>query len=253
MRRCRLILSLVAVLVLPPAGAVAQANPFADLGLPELKIKLTDAGSAYELRLDGVPTKTPAGRYQVSSTNDVREPIGPIDDPQPVELAVTFLQLPEDMTVEDFTALFAGPTPSEDSFAFLYETYLAGGPGALQGETTQGVINLIPGDYAVATYGLAAKAMTVTDGDVASPGAREIAASATIIETGTSGSFAFEVTSLTPGPGVLEIRNDSDQPHLVFGIRSEAPITGDEVLTILMEERARAAARRPRLILRQRC
>src|SRR5215217_7865156 len=249
MRRLSLFLSLFAVLVLAPIGASAQAEPFADLGLPELTSTLTDTA------LEGVPAETPAGRYQVTFTNNVTGTGDPFQDTWSVE----FVQLPEGMTVDDLTALFTGPpegkggsgspeaqagdaaaegspAAGEDPFAFLYETHLAGGPGALQGETTQGVIDLIPGDYAVATFGLAATAMTVTESDTASPEAGEIESTATITETGTSGSFDFEASGLAPGPGVLEIHNDSDQPHFVFAIRSGAPITEDEVLTLLSED-----------------
>jgi hypothetical protein len=72
--------------------------------------------------------------------------------------------------------------------------------------------------------------------DTPTPPDSAIEATATITETGTSGSFAFEAEALTPAPGMIAITNEADQPHFVFAIRSEAPITEDEVLTILMEE-----------------
>src|SRR5215217_6666941 len=99
MRRLSLFLSLFAVLVLAPIGASAQAEPFADLGLPELTITLTDTA------LEGVPAETPAGRYQVTFTNNVTGTGDPFQDTWSVE----FVQLPEGMTVDDLTALFAGP------------------------------------------------------------------------------------------------------------------------------------------------
>ena len=59
-----------------------------------------------------------------------------------------------------------------DPFAFLYETYLAGGPGALSGETSQATIYLEPGTYAVVAFGFgAAVELTVTGtADPAAPG-----------------------------------------------------------------------------------
>ena len=123
---------------------------------------------------------------------------------------------------------------AEDPADFQYETYLTGGPGALQGETGQGAVFLQPGDYAVLTAGLtAAVPMTVTG--EADMSAGSVVADATIVEVGTSGSFDFEGT-LPEGAGVLEIVNDSDQPHYIFAVHSEVPFTEDEVMALLMEE-----------------
>jgi len=44
MRRFSVLLSLLAALLLGLPGALAQADPFADAGLPELAITLTDGG-----------------------------------------------------------------------------------------------------------------------------------------------------------------------------------------------------------------
>jgi len=250
MRRLSVLLSLLAALLLGLPGALAQADPFADAGLPELAITLTDEGP------QGVPAETAAGRYLVSFTNDVSDTGDPFTDAWSVE----FVRLPAGMTVDDLAALFAAGaegegggegTPvteageavaeaspaGEDPFAFIYEGHLAGGPGALRGETAQGVVDLPPGDYAVATFGIGMPvAMTVTGEAAASPAAGDIAASATITETGTSGSFDFAAEGLAPGPGVLAIANDSDQPHFVFALRSEDPITEDAVMALLMED-----------------
>ena len=56
MRRVPLLLSFVAALLLGLPGVLAQADPFADAGLPELAITLIDAGP------QGVPAETAAGR-----------------------------------------------------------------------------------------------------------------------------------------------------------------------------------------------
>ena len=248
MRRTSLILSLFAALLLGSPGALAQSEPLADTGLPELSITLTDAG------LEGVPAETPAGRYLVSFTNNVADTGDPFNDSWSVE----FVMLPEGLTIDDLAMLFAeapegeagtpvteageaaaesSPAAGVDPFAFLYETYLAGGPGGPRGTTTRGVIDLRPGNYAVATFGVGAPAaMTVTGGETASPVAGAIEATATITESGTSPNFEFAAEGLAPGPGVIEITNEADQPHFIFAVRSENPITEDEVLTILMEE-----------------
>ena len=86
--------------------------------------------------------------------------------------------------------------------------------------------------------------MTVT-GTADPAAAAPVTADATITETGTSGSFDFTGT-LPEGPGVIEIYNDSDQPHFVEAIYSPNPITEDEVLQLLsMEEGATPAAGGP--------
>jgi hypothetical protein len=217
--------------------------------LPELQVTLTDAG------LEGVPAETGSGWYVVTFTNDVTPTGDPFEDAWSVE----FIVLPEGMTLDDLAAMSEAPPEDqaaspeamagmdmaspgaapEDPFAWLYETYLAGGPGAAVGQTVQGIIYLEPGDYAVMTFGdYPPSGMTVTDNPMASPEAvDEFGATTTITETGTSGSFDFSAGgTVSPGPGVVEIYNDSDQPHFVFAIRSTAPITEEQVMQSLASE-----------------
>jgi hypothetical protein len=262
MRIRSFVLSLIAVALLALGGVgavVAQdATPSTDSsGFAELSITLTDAG------VEGLPAETPAGWTNVTFTNSAT----PSGDPFEDAWGIDFVMLPEGMTVDDVAAALSGPPPGaegegegegmdmaspesmegmdmgspeagaapEDPFAFLYETYLAGGPGALSGETTQATIYLEPGTYAVLAFGFGTPAeLTVTGtADPAAPGAVE--ADATITETGTSGSFDFTGT-LPEGEGVIEIYNDSDQPHFVEAIYSPNPITEEEVMEFLMME-----------------
>jgi len=259
------VLSLLAVVGLALAGlagvAAQDATPadgdagFAGTtGFPEIEITLTDEG------LDGVPEETQEGWHVVTLTNDVTPTGDPFEDAWSVE----FIMLPEGMTVDDLAALFAeqegeGGTPEamegmdaatpatapEDPFAFLNETYLAGGPGAMQGETTQAIIFLEAGEYAVSSFGpFPPSALTVTDVSeaspvtVATPITEAITADVRITEIGTSPDFDFQVDAGTfeGGQGVVEIYNDSDQPHFVFALRSPEPITEDEVMLILEAE-----------------
>src|SRR5687768_14953695 len=217
MRYRTFVLSLLVVAGLALAGlagvAAQDATPvaagdasFADtMGLPELQITLTDAG------LDGVPAETQAGWHVVTFTNDVTATGDPFEDAWSVE----FIMLPEGMTADDVAMLLAEPpegdgatpeamagmdaaTPAaapDDPFAFLFETYLAGGPGALQGQTVQAIVYLEAGDYAVSSFGpFAPEALTVTGVSEASPAtaaspADVITADVTITEIGTSGDF----------------------------------------------------------------
>ncbi len=212
-------LAVIALAFSGMARVSAQDGGLASLGLPELTITLTDAG------LEGVPAETAAGWYLVSFTNSIT----PTGDPFEDSWQVDFIQVPEGKTVEEIGAFFMGPPPgaegeaeaspesmegmdmaspaAESPDAFLYETYMPGGPGALQGETGQGAVFLEPGNYAVLTTGLtAAVPMTVTgEADMAST---SFTATSNITEVGTSGSFDFQAT-LTEGPGILEIYNDA--------------------------------------------
>jgi hypothetical protein len=268
MRIRSFVLSLIAVALLAFGGigavAAQDATPSADGSIfPELQLTLTDTG------IEGLPAETTAGWTNVTFTNSVT----PTGDPFEDAWGIDFIMLPDGMTVDDVAAAFSGPPPgaegegesmegmdmaspesmegmdmgspeaaAEDPFAFLYETYLAGGPGALSGETTQATIYLEPGTYVVLALGFAPPVeLTVTGtADPAAPGA--IAADATITETGTSGSFDFTGT-LPEGEGVIEIYNESDQPHFVEALYSPNPITEEEVMEFLMmEEGATPAA-----------
>jgi hypothetical protein len=263
-------LSLIAVALLAFGGigavAAQDATPTTgDTGSNQLNLTLTDAG------VEGLPAETPAGWTSVTFTNNVT----PTGDPFEDTWGIDFLQLPEGLTIDDVAAALAAPPPGaegegegmdmaspesmegmdmgspeagaapEDPFAFLYDAYLPGGPGALNGETGQATIYLEPGTYAVFAFGLGAPAeLTVTGtADPAAPA--PVTADATITETGTSGSFDFTGT-LPEGQGVLEIYNDSDQPHFIQAIYSPNPITEEEVMEVLMtEEGATPAAGGP--------
>lgn len=257
--RIRMVLvSTLAVLALAFGGVLqvsAQDGSLADAGYPELTVTLTDEG------VEGLPEETEAGWHLVNFTNDIT----PSGDPFEDSWGLDFVLIPEGMTIDDIAAAFAGPPPGEgegpgaaspepmegmdmgspaadaapsDPFAFLYETYLPGGPGALQGETTQAAIYLEPGEYAVLAFGFGAPAtLTVTgEGDAASAEESGVTADATIVETGESGTFDFEVASLPEGEAVIEIVNESNQPHFIFALRSDVPLTEEEVQTLLTEE-----------------
>ena len=148
MRRISLILSIAAALLLGLPSALAQSEPLADLGLPELAITLTDAG------LEGVPAETPAGRYLVSFTNNVADTGDPFNEPgRSIRPAsgrhdrrgrCHALRGPAQgegdegaggtpVTEAGEAAAESSPEAGVDPFAFLYETYLAGGPGGPRG------------------------------------------------------------------------------------------------------------------------
>ncbi len=94
------IVALVASLAVVPVVA-QQSTPgpsvvtAGELGLPEIAIRVTD--TAYE----GIPSELAAGRYLLTVENATSQ----------MEASVTFMQLAEGMTLQDFIAAF-GPPPS---------------------------------------------------------------------------------------------------------------------------------------------
>ena len=126
------------------AGALAQdATPeaeslFADLGLPELTVTATDEG--FELS----ESEVEAGRYLVHFVNETENP----------DIAAGFVRLVEGKTLDDLSfadEMASGtPMPEEmpdvETFAWLFDTYVAGGVSAT---SDQAVIDLRGGEYGV--------------------------------------------------------------------------------------------------------
>jgi hypothetical protein len=239
-------------------GAAQDALLANTFGLPELRITLTDGG--YE----GVPAETAAGLYVVTFTNNTNE-----------AAAAAFIQLPEGMTVDDLTALaelappegeaaggaeaglaspaatggmdmaspaagtdVAASPAAEDSLAWLFQTYAAGGPGAEPLQTVQGIVDLQPGNYAVWSdeifSAIAPVPLTVTGDAMASPVAGVISANVTVTEINTEQGFDFQVAgTLAAGQNLIQVFNDSDQPHHMIVERAPGPITEDQVEQVL--------------------
>src|SRR5215218_10155442 len=88
------LLLLLAALAAPPrASAQDTANPFADLGLPEIAITATDTA------FDGAPSELEAGRYVLSVANSSSSG----DD-----AGVGFVRAPEGMTAAEVIGVMAG-------------------------------------------------------------------------------------------------------------------------------------------------
>ncbi|MDP9370621.1 MAG: hypothetical protein M3Q03_20530 [Chloroflexota bacterium] len=227
------------------ATPTAQDATFPDtMGLPEIQVAATDT------TFEGVPTETAAGRYLVTFTNNATDPEG---------AAIHFMQLPEGFTVEMLTmpppdaveTPMAGmgegsPVAEEGGNAegtpdWFYEVYQAGGTIALPGRTAQVILDLIPGNYAVwggfPDLPQAPVGLTVTGDMGASPmaGMAEPTADVTVTEVKTADGYVFDLEgTLTPGLNVIEIVNDSDQPHFFFVERYPEPITLEQVQAFLM-------------------
>lgn len=179
---------------------VAVANPFADLGLPEIELQFTSE------EVTGMPESVEAGRYLVTIHGE----------PTPDDWAFgpMFLRVPDDMTMEDLMAEAAGATDAPP--AFYYEATVAGGPVILaeSGATTAyGVVDLIPGEWIVAGSGLSQppSPFSVTGempAELAEPEANV---------TLTIGEMVIEVTdgAFVVGENVVKVENVGAQPHFV--------------------------------------
>lgn len=241
------LLAVFAMLATGVAAVAAQdATPGAtlsadELGLPELLVTATDTS------FENLPSELEAGRYLVTFTNE-----------SSMDTGISFMQLPEGITAADLTGgppgADATPGPGMASPeaegspaaeggeglppAWYYETYIAGGPGAPAGETTQGIVDLTPGNYVAWADDPAAPQapveLTVTGDEGATPEAMDIQADVTVTEVKTDDGYAFQVDGeLATGPQVIEISNESDQPHFMLLLRSPGPITVDQLFQLL--------------------
>lgn len=222
------------------ATATVDGIDIGSLGLPELKIAVGGAG--YE----GVPSSLAAGRYLVTVTNNTT---GSTDS-----TVAGFIQLPDGVTAADLSMGPPAGSPAAETASpaaspaagdgggappWFYTTNMAGGPSAQPGETGRGIVDLVPGNWAVWGEDPTAKAkpvaLTVTGDASATPTTgTAITAAVTVEEVKTGDGFAFQVDgSFQAGKQLVEIRNHSDQPHFMLLIGSPIPLTMDQVQLLL--------------------
>lgn len=245
LNRFLVVVMLGTALMVPASGVAAQAtpvgsleNPFADLGLPQLEITVTD--SAFE----GVPAELDAGRYVVAFTNETTE-----EDSS----GGAFLQIPEGMTTDEFLEMTApsAATPSGDAVGaeaspaaeggpgetppWYYETQIAGGPYADQGESTYVVVDISAGDWVFwAEYPGAPQAPEpiVVSGEA--PADLPVPEADVTIEMS---EFAFAFSGpISAGPQVVELANVGEQPHFVGMGALPAGTTTEDILALIESE-----------------
>jgi hypothetical protein len=245
LRRLSALMAVIAAVAMLFAGtasiAAQDATPVAamftdTMGLPELQVTISD--TAFE----GVPAETAAGRYLVTLNITAADGGG-----------LGFLQLPEGMTFDDFTALFAGPPASPEAGMadmgtpamegsppagggpegaapeWIYTTKLAGGTGGGPGQTLQVIVDLTPGNWVV--WGDDPEApqpplpLTVTGETPATPGPEPTAAA-----TATMFEYGFNVEgTLAAGPQTLKVTNVGAQPHFLVLLKSPVEVTKEQV------------------------
>ena len=190
----------IAVPVPESRGALAQATPaptpnlFASLGLPELTVIATE--DSYTVSESAIT----AGRYLVHLINQA-----------PAELYAAFLQLPDDVTIDDFSALLTDPETTQPP-DWYYSTFSPGGISATQGEESWVVIDLPAGAYAVHSdtpeSGLPAAGIQVTGElptDLPAPSAQ---AKVDMVE------MMFHLDPpIVAGAQILEVTNSGEQMH----------------------------------------
>lgn len=233
------------------AGALGQeatpeaANLFGDLGLPELTITATEAGLAVD------QPEVASGRYLVNLVDETGNP----------DLATGLVRLDEGETLEDLSyadEVAAGtPAPGDEgeppieTYQFLFDNYIAGGPSAASPHV---VVDLPAGDYGVWPDDPFAETpvapLTVTGDPDAQISGPEPEAAATIIEEGVGGEgFTFRVDgALQAGPQIVEVVNASDQPHFVIAMQYPEPITVDQVMGAFMFDPSSGATPGPDML-----
>jgi hypothetical protein len=176
----------------------AQENSdLAGLGLPELKVTLTDAG--YEVS----PAEIPAGWTLVSLEN--QQSAG--------DYSADIMKIPPEEDIEDVLDVIAttdGPPP-----AWVYQTTFAGAPWALAGKSAQVVALLTAGDWLIFGGGtpLTPAPLRVTEGE-ATPAAQP--ALTADLEVNLK-DFTFEglEQAVPAGPQLWKVTNTGPQPHFM--------------------------------------
>ena len=141
--------------------------------------------------------------------------------------------------------------PDPQTFAWLYDTYIAGGASSV---STESVIDLRGGDYGVwaddPTSPLAAAPLTVTGDPDARVEGPEPQAAVTIVEEGAGGQgFKFTVTGeAKAGPQIVKILNASDQPHFVIGFHYPEKITIEQAMEFITFDPSTGATPSPNML-----
>lgn len=231
-----------ASLVTASVTATAQdAAPFADLGLPELNVTVSD--TAYE----GIPEETEAGRYLVTVTADEETEFGG---------GVGFVK-PEGMSAQEFLQMAAGPPdiagvepdatpelgdaegedgPGAAPPAEFYQFAFAGGFYAPPGATQQGVLDLTPGEWVA--WGDDPEAsqepviFTVTGEMPADLPEPESSATVRMAE------YSIEVSEgeLTTGQQVVKVTNIGAQPHFLIVAQVPETVTESDLEAVLQAD-----------------
>jgi hypothetical protein len=215
--------------VLAQEATPEAANPFAGLGLPTLDI----TGSADGVK--GFPDQLAAGRYLLRLT---------VDEDVEFESGFELVQ-PTGISADEFLAFAAGSesgaTP-EDAMAAspaaetssdpFYTATWAGGAYADAGQTVEVVLDLIPGQWIIASRGMDSLVIEATGEMPADLPEPEAAVTLSL------GEYNIDATEgeLTTGSYVVRIDNIGAQPHFVAWVQGPDGFTAEQVETLVAEE-----------------
>lgn len=190
------------------------STPLADLGLPEVRITIDDAG------FQVLPSETPAGWTLVTFTN-TRSP----DNVHTADLVL----LPEGQTVEDVMNVAATPTAGPPP-TWMYETTWAGGPIAVGGTSAQAVVNLPAGDVVIWSAGeaFAATELAVTAASEATPAPPSLTPDVEV--TLEDHAFTGLAQTVPAGPHVWKVTTTGTQPHFMIFFSVPQGATTEQLL-----------------------
>lgn len=221
LRRLTPLLSIVLIVITGSAALAAQGTPapapesvLANLGYPELRIVVTDAGSE-------VPAEVPAGRTLIVLDNQ-----GSPDGPAAVS-DVNILQLPEGVTLEEANAVFTGQ--SGEAPAWLADLDSAGGFNTAAGKTGYGVVDLEPGEWYIGVGDFNPYTLLTVTGEMAATGDDPPAD----LDLDTHEFTLGLPEQLRPGPQVWHVMNSGEQLHEIQLIRTPELLTIEQILTIM--------------------
>jgi hypothetical protein len=226
---CAVLLGIVASLMLGSVALAQEATPAATfpttLGLPEMRITITDSGF-------DAPSEIPAGYVLLTVTNGTSDTQNAAD--------ADFVQPPSGTSIDEVAAFF-GPqaaTPISEQTAvpaWAYKATWAGGTIVPPGETMQAVVNLSPGDWLLLNDSPGAsqqpQPLTVTGAAASPTTAEELSADVNV----QLQEFAFLGLDqpIPAGPHVWKFTNIGEQPHIMILFRGPNGITMDQVMTLL--------------------
>lgn len=226
------VLVLLMPLLLAPAARAQEATPAAifpaTLGLPELRVTITDTGF-------DAPSEIAAGRVLLNVTNAASASLESAD----ANLAL----LPEGTTIDDVAATFGAqmgtPTSEEEALPqWIYEAMFAGGPIVPSGQSVQAVVDLTPGDWVLFNDSPGApqqpQPLTVTE-SVASPTTMEEPQADVDVQLQEYSFIGLE-NPIPAGPHLWKFTNTGSQPHIMILFRGPAGITMNQLMTLLQLE-----------------
>jgi len=227
-----LLLLLAAVAAPLRTSAQDPASPFADLGLPEIAITVTDTA------FDGAPSELEAGRYVLSVTNS---------SSSEEDAGVGFVQAPEGMTAAELIGFMASlsatpeaadgeAAPAEEEGgtgapSWYYETEIAGGVYAPAGETAYAVIDLSAGEWMLwgdLPEAPQAPVPVIVTGEAP---ADQPTPAADVTIAMQEMSFSVD-GSLTAGPQTIALTNAGQQPHFLLMIGVPEGTTPEDFLAL---------------------